>query len=446
MKFPKPIMQLFSILFLLFLAAHPLAAAPAQPTLVAPADNTTGVDLSPALAVDVSNTGGLPMTVNFYHRPANAQKFSIIVLPDTQNYSQYFPGIYTDQTQWIVNKRSELNIVYVAHVGDIVNTANSITQYDSADAAMSLLEDPDTTGLADGIPYGILPGNHDLLYASPLLYNDYFGISRFSGRAYYAGHYGSDNYNNYSLISAGGMDFIIINLQFAPDSSVRNWADGLLKTYSNRRGIVVSHSILNTGITAPWTSEGTNIFNALNHNPNLFLMLCGHIHGENRRADTGTNGNTIHTILADYQSLQPNGGNGFLRIMEFDPYNNQINVTTYSPTLNQHGTQFSLTYNMGTLLGINTNVGSGATTGIAWPAPPLTPLTEYEWFVTVSDTSGTTVGPIWSFTTGTGVLVGDFTAPADCDVDGSDLSGLIAHPNLMAVDRFAANFGTVGCP
>ena len=444
MKIRRPVIQLFSILWLLLFAVTPLTAAPNQPTLAAPVDNASDVSLSPTLSVGVS--GGLPMTVKFYQRPANDQKFSIIVLPDTQNYSQYYPALYTDQTQWIVNNRISLNIVYVGHVGDIVNTANSITQYDNADVAMSLLEDPDTTGLADGIPYGMLPGNHDLLYASPLRYNDYFGVSRFSGRAYYAGHYGSDNYNNYSLISIGGMDFIIINLQFAPDSSVLNWADGLLKTHSNRRGIVLSHSILNTGITALWTSEGQNIFNALNDNPNLFLMLCGHMHGENRRVDTGTNGNTIHTILADYQSLPPNGGNGFLRIMEFESYNNQINVTTYSPTLNQYGTQFSLTYNMGTLLGININVASGTTTGITWPAPALNSLTEYDWYVTVSDTSGTTTGPVWSFTTGTGVLDGDFTTPADCDVDGSDLARLIAHPDLMTVDVFAANFGTEGCP
>ena len=85
-------------------------------------------------------------------------------------------------------------------------------------------------------------------------------------------------------------------------AAVLDWADGLLKEYPARRGIVVSHSILNTGNPATWTTKVQNIFNALKDNPNLFLMLCGHISGEGRRVDTGTNGNTIYSLLADYQS------------------------------------------------------------------------------------------------------------------------------------------------
>ena len=57
-------------------------------------------------------------------------------------------------------------------------------------------------------------------------------------------------------------------------------------------------------------------------NPNLFLMLCGHRHGEGRRSDI-FNENTINTLLADYQDYA-NGGNGFLRIMEFRPSENKI--------------------------------------------------------------------------------------------------------------------------
>ena len=98
-----------------------------------------------------------PLAIN----SATAQDFTIIALPDTQNYSQYYPTIYSAQTQWIVNNKDALNIVYVAHEGDIVNTASSTTEWNNADDAMNLLEDPLTTGLPDGIPYGVVPGNHD---------------------------------------------------------------------------------------------------------------------------------------------------------------------------------------------------------------------------------------------------------------------------------------------
>ena len=64
-----------------------------------------------------------------------------------------------------------------------------------------------------------------------------------------------------------------------------------------------------------WSAAGWAIYNAVKDNPNVFLMLCGHMHGESVRIDT-FDGNAIHTVLADYQDL-PNGGNGWLRIMEF---------------------------------------------------------------------------------------------------------------------------------
>jgi hypothetical protein len=71
---------------------------------------------------------------------AVAQDFTIVVLPDTQHYSQRYPTTFTNQTQWIVNNKDALNIVYVAHEGDIVNTASSTEQWNNAVAAMSLLE------------------------------------------------------------------------------------------------------------------------------------------------------------------------------------------------------------------------------------------------------------------------------------------------------------------
>ena len=145
------------------------------------------------------------------------------------------------------------------------------------------------------------------------------------------------------------MDFIVINLEYNPSADVRNWANNLLATHSNRRAIVVSHYIINVGNPGTFGSAGQAIYNALKDNPNLFLMLCGHMHGEGRRVDA-YNGNTVNTLLADYQSY-PSGGNGFLRILRFSPSKNEIAVETYSPWLDQYETdsesQFVLDYDMG---------------------------------------------------------------------------------------------------
>jgi hypothetical protein len=214
---------------------------------------------------------------------------------------------------------------------------------------MSLLEDPVTTSLPDGIPYGVLRGNHDQ-DSTYNYYNQYFGIGRFTGRSYYGGSFdGINNNNNYTLFSASGMDFIVINLEYNPSTAVLNWADALLGTYSNRRAIVVSHYIINIGTPGTFSSTGQAIYNTLKDHPNLFLMLCGHMHGEGRRVDA-YNGNTVNTLLADYQSY-PSGGNGFLRILRFSPSKNEIAVETYSPWLDQYETdsesQFVLDYDMG---------------------------------------------------------------------------------------------------
>jgi len=401
------------LLTVTYSSCGPANQAPDQPVLVQPGDGATGVSTPPTLQVTVTDPDSDPMDVTFYGREVGTgtcEDFTVIALPDTQNYSDDNPDTYfIGQTQWIVDNHDTSNIVYVAHEGDIVNSAGDTNQWDRADAAMSLLENPATTGLTDGIPYGMVPGNHDEPTAN---YNLYFGVSRFSGRGYYGGHYGTTNDNNYTLFSASGMDFIVVNLEFQPGTAELNWADARLKEFSDRRAIVVSHYILNTDGSLGYPA----IYNELQDNPNLFLMLCGHMHDEAQRTETGDYGNTIYILLADYQD-EANGGNGYLRTMRFSPASDTIYVKTYSPTvpgyLTDGDSQFELTYDMDcsgssafALIGTDYGVTSGNNASLSWPG--LAQNTEYEWYVDVSDGTATTTGPTWSFT----------TAQTDADGDG----------------------------
>ena len=299
---------------------------------------------------------GTASTLSLTESPAALMSdFTVIGLPDTQYYSDGDPDIYMNQTQWIVDNRNNLNIVHVAHEGDIVQDPGEEEQWNNADEAMSLLES-DTAFHPDGIPYSVLPGNHD---QPTVLYNQYFGVSRFQGRGYYGGSYDEDdNDNNYTLFSAEGMDFIVVSLEYNPDSDILEWADTVLKTYSDRRAIVVSHSLLDDEGDFTWYGQQT--YEALRDNPNLFLMLAGHRPGEARRMDVH-NGNTVHTLLANYQTRE-NGGNGWLRILTFSPANNQIQVQTYSPYLDQFerdaDSEFTLDYAMNADLAISTSASS----------------------------------------------------------------------------------------
>ena len=405
-------------------------APPAAPANPSPAANASGVPLNPTLCVDVADADGGNLTATFYGREvtgAAAPDFTIIALPDTQYYSASFPATYVAQTQWLVDNRVPRNIVYVAQLGDCVDNATIAQQYVNADAAWDIVEANPFTGHPTGLPYGIAVGNHDQAPnqdpgtladegATTGAFNSTFGVSRFAGREYYGNHYGINNDNHYDLFSASGMDFIAIYMEFMPsDTPLRQavlaWANGVLQAFPNRRAILVSHYFMETGTSTAFGNQGQATYDALKGNPNLFLMLAGHLDQASRRTDV-FNGRTVYTLKSDYQS-RPNGGNGWLRIMTFSPANGTIQVETYSPTLGQFiynhadnvaGTaqnQFTLAYPMtgGTPFAvIGTDVEpSGGRACVAWPGRQ--PGKQYEWYATVGDGTETTTGATNRFTT-----------------------------------------------
>ena len=259
--------------------------------------------------------------------------FTVVALPDTQRYSALYPATFTAQTQWIRDNRASRNIVFVTHVGDI---AEDNSYWTNANTSMSILDGQ--------LPYGIAPGNNDGAPSNTSNFNTYFPYTRYTGQSWYGGHQGTNNDNSYQLFSAGGQNFIILHIEYGADNNVLAWADSVLKANSSRRAIVTSHYLINGD--GSFGTDGTSIYNALKGNPNLFLMLCGHVSAEARRADT-YNGNTVNTLLADYQNGS-NGGDGWMRLLEFNPSSGTLSVRTYSPTLNRYDTdaasQFDLTY------------------------------------------------------------------------------------------------------
>lgn len=372
-------------------------ASPNAPSLVSPVNGAGGVSIPPTLSVNASDPAGGSLSVNFQLRQPPAAEFTIIALPDTQHYSEAFPAIYTSQTQWIVNQKAARNIVFVTHEGDIVQNVASATEWGRANTSMSLL---------DGVvPYGMGPGNHD---EPTTLYNQYFPYTRYQGLPWYGGHYGSLNDDNFQLFTAGGMDFVIVHIDFCPSAAVLAWADSVFKQYPTRIGMMTTHAYLGLGgVRSTHVCGATQyIWDALAPpNPNLHFMLSGHVHGEARREDI-VNGHPVFQMLADYQDL-PSGGEGWLRILRFVPADNKVYVQTYSPWLNQYQTdadsQFALDFPMG---GAWSSVGTvGALSGSVASITPagLVSGRQYEWRASVTNGAGkTTTGPTWTFTTATG--------------------------------------------
>ena len=295
---------------------------------------------------------------------SKSESFSLIVLPDTQRLMFYTPNYFYAMTNWIRDNRDSLNIVYVSHVGDIVERPNSIEEWIAADSGFSLLEEYISEDYPHGVPYGVVPGDHDYPYGfnigapeTEFYYNTFFGSNRFDGREYYGGAYAfPSNENNFTFFYAGNREFISINLDHWSYSNISfenkiNWADSLLQVHSDKGAIIVSHNMLRPsyetgGLVPPgepdyttgtiFNSYGEDLFNSLKHNANLFMLFTGHRTGADLRVDS-TQGREVYSMLANYQDM-PNEGlssgtGGWLKILQFHPNENKIDIKTYSPVL-----------------------------------------------------------------------------------------------------------------
>ena len=298
----------------------------------------------------VSATGLALLLLVFWASFAVAQEqagdFSIVVLPDTQFYSANHPNIFNAQTQWIAANRDALNIQLVIGVGDIVDGPTQVAQWQNADAAVRFI---------DGVvPYVLAIGNHDYDNFNPgarqvTNFNQWFGPSRYAAYPWYGGNLNGSNENFYANVNLGGVDYLIIALEYIPRQSALDWADGILKANPNKPVIMVTHSYMfKDNTTVDQCDTGDNTFNTktngldgftmwrnfVSQYANMTMVLSGHVLGVGQRSDLGVNGNLVNQMLVDYQGWT-NGGNGYLRILTFHPSLNQVEVQTYSPYLGQ---------------------------------------------------------------------------------------------------------------
>ena len=278
--------------------------------------------------------------------------FSVVLLPDTQNYAEKYPDTYVAQTLWIRKQLKADNIKFAIHLGDIVQTSTIKSEWENAHRAMQIL---------DGVvPYSMVPGNHDMVVKdrNTTLYNQFFSPKRFEDRKWYGGHMGTTNDNNYCFFEGGGLKFMVISLEFAPRDEALEWAAGVCKKYPDHRVIVATHCYMRP--TARDTSCATSYKVAGNSGeqmwqklvrkqPNIFLVISGHVLGVGLQTSTNDAGGKVLEMLTDYQGL-PNGGDGWLRTLKFVPSENKIDVITYSPLLDKYNKAaketFSIPYRM----------------------------------------------------------------------------------------------------
>ena len=287
---------------------------------------------------------------------ADNTPFTVMILPDTQNYSEKFPDTYMVQTRWVTENIEEENTRFVIHLGDMVQNSDVESEWELADKAHRLFDEAEPP-----VPYSVVPGNHDVVHRGDVtfwdtdLYEKYFGPQRFEGRSWYGGGMNGLNSSNYCFFEGGGTKFMVLSLNFAPGEEIISWADSVIEKHKGMPVILVTHAHLNLkgriNHPMPYGLDGyigVRLWeNFLRRHENIDLVLCGHVGGANRIESVNDYGRPVHEILFDYQS-EINGGNGWLVKMKFFPEEDRIDFTTYSPLLDRvwdsPHTTFSLDY------------------------------------------------------------------------------------------------------
>ena len=267
------------------------------------------------------------------------EAFTLVLLPDTQFYSEKYPETYIAQTMWIRERAKADNFKFVIGLGDIVQNAHVEKEWLNAYEASHIL---------DGVvPYSSVPGNHDLVVKDKVitrdstLFNKYFGVSRYEKEPWYGGHWQATNDNNFCKFQAAGRDFLVLSVEFAPRDEVLEWAAEVCQRHPGHNVILATHSYLNlqgrtTGqakVADSTANSGTQMWDKLvRKQPNVFLVACGHVGGVNLLVSKNDAGGQVIEILTDYQNLEQ-GGQGWLRTMKFVPAESKIYVEAYSPLL-----------------------------------------------------------------------------------------------------------------
>lgn len=319
---------------------------------------------------------GLYAVANAQHRAdmqhlENNDSFSMIVLGDPQGYTKYDINqpIFDLCTAWIADNIDNLNIKAVLCTGDLVEQNENIVMnrkmlnqtsremWEAASRAFSRLDNK--------VPYIISCGNHDYGYRKSengmTHFPEYFPFERNSTWrdiivSNFPNRQGISDMENaafeYDLPNWGKI--LVITTEFAPRDEVLDWAKKLCssKKYKKHKVIFMTHSLLQER-TAEYTDNssykitprnwGKAVWEKLIYpSSNIVFALCGHTGkpGDYEdsiayRIDKNSAGRNVHQMMFNVQILgggwEGNGGDGWLRILEFKPDGKTIGVKTYSP-------------------------------------------------------------------------------------------------------------------
>ncbi len=331
--------------------------------------------------------GSLSLLALPLHAQESENTFTIAVGPDLQQ-----EVLKDDDTrlanrfQWLVDNRKKLNLKIFLQTGDFMNwDTPDHDQYERGSKALAILDKAD-------LPYQLAIGNHDTAAtkvggsAAPgnthdnqritTTFNRYFPVSR---QKYLKGFYEPGKVDNaYQTFTAGGLNWLVINLELWPRAGAVAWAKKVADDHPNHNIILITHSFLTGGgrpsfqrTPAPGTNATTPgnapavsaappappsasepprpsgeigieqrnggygdnspqyVFdNFLSQCPNVRLVFCGHVGQHGYHTDKGVKGNTIYEFLTTYHSNVDNP----VRLVTIDTKQGTIRTRVFCPS------------------------------------------------------------------------------------------------------------------
>jgi hypothetical protein len=245
-----------------------------------------------------------------------------------------------------------------------------------------------------GLPFGVAPGNHDydamwsddrfppdlevppeqlsltpehigMLHIGGLdNFRSVFGDDGefFRGRSWYVASF-RGGASSAQVFEGGGYTFLHIALEMQADDAVVAWAASVIASRPGMPTIVTTHDYLDPRgerrasplvdldrLDPDHHNSAEELWSKLiSQHDQIFLVLCGHHHGQSRRVDRNAFGHDVHQVLSDYQDRGQVGvdagqpmhprmrrpepiGDGWYRLMQFDlgAATPRITVRTYS--------------------------------------------------------------------------------------------------------------------
>jgi Lamin Tail Domain/Calcineurin-like phosphoesterase len=321
-----------------------------------------------------ASPGFVAANVQAPFEPSPDAVWSMVILPDTQNYSAR-PNethIFHGQTNWIKANKDLFNIQAVLHEGDIVNrnsgtAGNGVTgaqQWANAQSAMHVLNDE--------VPYIMAVGNHDLGVTNSQTrdtkFNDYFKatdndlVNPATG-GILKGQMTPGRLENayYEFTAPDGREMLIFSLEFWPRQQAIDWANSIASEpqYADHTAVLLTHSYIgsanqrwdvgpNAYGMGPDGNDGVEMWNELvKVNGNFEMTFNGHIGGDQvgYRVDQNNAGVDVHQMLLNAQ-FETNAGNGWLRVVEFLEDGETVRVRTYSPHFDLYRTNAANQFNI----------------------------------------------------------------------------------------------------